>query len=87
MQLNLSLIEKYNKLQKSLLISLSLLFIITILINPSIISYLFQYYLLLITVTIIGIPHGFFDYSIAERLFKNTRNWIYYFTKHNIRRL
>ena len=80
MQSNLSLIEKYNKLQKSLLISLSLLFIIIILINPSIISYLFQYYLLLITVTIIGIPHGFFDYSIAERLFKNTRNWIYYFT-------
>ena len=80
MQSNLSLIEKYNKLQKSLLISLSLLFIIIILVNPSTISYLFQYYLLLITVTIIGIPHGFFDYSIAERLFKNTRNWIYYFT-------
>ena len=80
MQSNLSLIEKYNKLQKSLLISLSLLFIIIILINPSIISYLFQYYLLLITVTIIGIPHGFFDYSVAERLFKNNINWAYYFT-------
>ncbi|MBT3697880.1 MAG: beta-carotene 15,15'-dioxygenase, Brp/Blh family [Gammaproteobacteria bacterium] len=34
----------------------------------------------MITVTIIGIPHGFFDYSVAERLFKNHINWVYYFT-------
>ena len=80
MQSNLLLIEKYNRLQLSLLIILSLLFIGIILVNPSILTYYFQYYLLLITVTIIGIPHGFFDYSVAERLFKNNINWIYYFT-------
>jgi Brp/Blh family beta-carotene 15,15'-monooxygenase len=34
----------------------------------------------LVTVTIIGIPHGFFDYSVAERLFRNHINWVYYFT-------
>ena len=80
MQSNLLLIEKYNRLQVSLLIIFSLLFIIITLINPSILTYYFQYYLLLITVTIIGVPHGFFDYSVAERLFKNNKNWIYYFT-------
>ena len=80
MQSNLLLIEKYNRLQVSLLIILSLFFIGVILLNPSILTYYFQYYLLLITVTIIGIPHGFFDYSVAERLFKNHINWVYYFT-------
>jgi hypothetical protein len=80
MQLNLLLIEKYNRLQSSLLMILSLLFIIITLINPDSLTYYFQYYLLLTTVTIIGIPHGFFDYSIAERLFRNSKNWIYYFT-------
>ena len=80
MQSNLLLVEKYNKLQVSLLIILSLFFIGVILLNPSILTYYFQYYLLLITVTIIGIPHGFFDYSVAERLFKNHINWVYYFT-------
>ena len=81
MQSNLFLIEKYNRLQLSLLmIILSLFLIGIILVNPSILTYYFQYYLLLITVTIIGIPHGFFDYSVAERLFKNNINWAYYFT-------
>ncbi len=80
MRLNLLLIEKYNRLQSSFLMILSLLFIIVMLINPSSLTYYFQYYLLLITVTIIGIPHGFFDYSIAERLFDNNKNWTYYFT-------
>ena len=80
MRSNPLLIEKYNRLQLSLLIILSLLFISIVLVNPSILTYYFQYYLLLITVTIIGIPHGFFDYSVAERLFKNSINWIYYFT-------
>ena len=80
MQSNLLLIEKYNRLQLSLLVILSLLFIGIIFKNPSIFTYYFQYYLLLITVTIIGIPHGFFDYSVAERLFKNNINWVYYFT-------
>ena len=80
MQSNLLLIKKYNRLQLGLLIILSLLFISIILINPSILTYYFQYYLLLVTVTIIGIPHGFFDYSVAERLFRNNINWVYYFT-------
>ena len=80
MQSNLLLIKKYNRLQLGLLIILSLLFISIILINPSILTYYFQYYLLLVTVTIIGIPHGFFDYSVAERLFRNHINWVYYFT-------
>ena len=78
MQSNLLLIKKYNRLQLGLLIILSLLFISIILINPSILTYYFQYYLLLVTVTIIGIPHGFFDYSVAERLFRNHINWVYY---------
>ena len=80
MQSNHSLIEKYNTFQINLLFFLSFISIIIVLINPSILTYYFQYYLLLISVAIIGIPHGFFDYSIAEKLFKNQNHWIYYFT-------
>ena len=80
MQSNHSLIEKYNTFQINLLFFLSFISIIIVLINPSILTYYFQYYLLLISVAIIGIPHGFFDYSIAEKLFKNRNHWIYYFT-------
>ena len=80
MQSNHSLIEKYNTLQFSLLLFLSSLSIIIALINPSIFTYYLQYYLLLVSVAIIGIPHGFFDYSIAEKLFKKQNHWIYYFT-------
>ena len=80
MQSNHSLIEKYNTLQFGLLLFLSSLSIIVALINPSIFTYYFQYYLLLVSVAIIGIPHGFFDYSIAEKLFKKQSHWVYYFT-------
>ena len=80
MQSNQSLIEKYNRLQSSLLISLSIFFAIIIFLAPSFLTYYFQYYFLLIAVSFIGLPHGFFDYSIAERLFDYKKNWIYYFT-------
>lgn len=80
MQSNQLLIEKYNRLQSSLLIFLSIFFAIIALASPSILTYYFQYYLLLIAVSFIGLPHGFFDYSIAERLFSYKKNWIYYFT-------
>ena len=80
MQSNQLLIEKYNRLQSSLLIFLSIFFTIIALVSPFVLTYYFQYYLLLIAVSFIGLPHGFFDYSIAERLFSYKKNWIYYFT-------
>ena len=80
MQSNQLLIEKYNRLQSSLLIFLSIFFAIIALVSPFVLTYYFQYYLLLIAVSFIGLPHGFFDYSIAERLFSYKKNWIYYFT-------
>ena len=80
MQSNQLLIEKYNRLQSSLLIFLSIFFAIIALVSPLVLTYYFQYYLLLIAVSFIGLPHGFFDYSIAERLFSYKKNWIYYFT-------
>jgi len=40
-----------------------------------------QVFLLLIFVSLIGIPHGFFDFSIGKNIFKNTKkNWIMYFS-------
>ena len=78
MQSNQLLIEKYNRLQSSLLIFLSIFFTIIALVSPFVLTYYFQYYLLLIAVSFIGLPHGFFDYSIAERLFSYKKNWIYY---------
>ena len=40
-----------------------------------------QVLLLLIFVSLIGIPHGFFDFSIGKNIFKNTKkNWIMYFS-------
>ena len=80
MQSNLSSVKKFSRLQAILLTNLSLLFIVISLAHPTILSYEFQYYLLLLTVAIIGIPHGFFDYSIAKRLFSNNSNWVYFFT-------
>ena len=80
MQSSLSFVKKLNRIRVNVLINVSLLFLAVYILNPTIISYDFQYYFLLIAVTIIGIPHGFFDYSIAQRLFNKNVNWIYHFT-------
>ena len=56
MQSNPSSVKKFSRLQAILLTNLSLLFIVISLAHPTILSYDFQYYLLLLTVAIIGIP-------------------------------
>ena len=35
-----------------------------------------QLLLLVITVTLIGIPHGYFDFLIAKKLYSNLNNWL-----------
>ena len=80
MQSDQSLVKKFENIQLVLLINLCILSIIIFFLYPSIFNYYFQYYSLIILVTIVGLPHGFFDYSIAKRLFNSTNNWLTLFT-------
>ena len=45
-----------------------------------ILSYKIQSFILLITVGTIGIPHGFFDFSIAKKLYGKHKYWLRLFT-------
>ncbi len=80
MQSDQSLVRKFENIQLVLLINLCILSIIIFFIYPSIFNYDFQYYALIILVAIVGLPHGFFDYSIAKKLFSSATNWLTLFT-------
>ncbi len=56
--------------------NLSVISLLIIIIAPSIFNINTQLILLLSTVTIIGIPHGYFDFLIAKKLFNNYDNWL-----------
>ena len=75
------MINKFKIIHSFIFILLSLLSILiyynSYLLNDNQI----QVFLLLIFVSLIGIPHGFFDFSIGKSIFKNTKkNWIIYFS-------
>ena len=80
MQSDQSLVKKFENIQLVLLINLCILSIIIFFLYPSVFNYYFQYYSLIILIAIVGLPHGFFDYSIAKRLFSSTTNWLALFT-------
>ncbi len=61
--------EKFKKYQLILLTNLSLLGWIVLIVMPNLFHLSIQLTLLLVTVTIIGIPHGYFDFLIAKQLF------------------
>ena len=80
MQLNQYSVKKFEHTQLILLINLSLLSIILFLINPDVFDYYMQYYLLIVFVSVIGLPHGFFDYTIGKRLLGTNPKWLWIFT-------
>ena len=80
MQSDQSLVKKFENIQLVLLVNLCVLSIIIFFLFPDVFSYYFQYYSLLALVAVVGLPHGFFDYSIAKRLFSSISNWLILFT-------
>lgn len=80
MQLEQSSIKKFENYQLVVLVNLSILCLVVFDINPDIFSYYVQYYLLIVLVSIIGLPHGFFDYSIGKKMFGNYKSWVIKFS-------
>jgi len=80
MQLEQSLIRKFENYQLVVLVNLSILCLVAFNINPDIFNYYVQYYLLILLVSIIGLPHGFFDYSIGKKMFGNHKSWVFKFS-------
>ena len=68
--------EIFRKYQLLLLANLSVISWVCMIILPELFAINIQLTLLLITVSIIGIPHGYFDFLIAKKLFNNYKSWL-----------
>ena len=77
---NQQLAIKYNQIQRHLLLFLSFIAAFTAYANPSILDAKTQFYILLTTVSIIGLPHGFFDFTIAQKTYGQYKHWLPAFT-------
>ena len=64
------MVSKIDDIQKKLFVFLSSIVFISYFLFDSYNSLNIQIYLLFFLVSIIGIPHGFFDFSIGKILFK-----------------
>ena len=76
MLLSQSQLETYKKYQLILLVNLSVIVWVLLILSPELLSLNVQLLLLLVTVTIIGIPHGYFDFLVAKKLFSYSQNWL-----------
>ena len=76
MQLSHSQHQRYSKYQLILLTNLSVLSWVILILAPSLVSINTQLILLVTTVTIIGIPHGYFDFLVAKKLYSNSDYWL-----------
>jgi len=76
MLLNQSQQEKFKKYQLILLTNLSLIGWILLIMMPDLFHLGIQLILLITTVTIIGIPHGYFDFLIAKKLYSQHTHWL-----------
>tara|TARA_B110000444_G_scaffold258301_1_gene298852 strand:- start:1950 stop:2852 length:903 start_codon:yes stop_codon:yes gene_type:complete len=75
------MIKKIDNLHKKFFIILSVISLIVFNRFVLITEINFQVYLLFILVSIIGIPHGFFDFSIGKKIFKKYQGkWALYFS-------
>ena len=68
--------EVYKRYQLILLMNLSIISLLLMIVEPTILNINTQLILLLTTVTVIGIPHGYFDFLIARKLFNNYDKWL-----------
>ncbi len=76
MQLSHSQHQRYSKYQLILLTNLSVLSWVIIILAPGLVSINTQLILLVTTVTIIGIPHGYFDFLVAKKLYSKSDYWL-----------
>ena len=70
-----SLEKKYKTIQLVLLVNIALASLILNFIDASLFSYELQYYILIFFVAIIGLPHGFFDYMISQKLYGHIKHF------------
>lgn len=68
--------EIFKKYQLVVLVNLSIFSWIIMMITPELFTLNIQLTLLLITVSILGIPHGYFDFLIAKKLFSTYKAWL-----------
>ena len=68
--------QRYSSYQLILLTNLSILSWVMIIIAPNIFSMELQLVLLVTTVTVIGIPHRYFDFLVAKKLYSSISNWL-----------
>ena len=75
------MINKLNKLRRNLFIFLSITSLVVFYLNSISLDLRSQSYVLFFLVALIGIPHGFFDFSVGKKLMKKFSNlWLLYFT-------
>ncbi len=74
------MLEKLNNCQKKLFIFLSIISFLLFFLTNTKVSLQIQIYILFVLVSIMGIPHGFFDFFIGKKIFfKYTNKWLLLF--------
>ena len=75
------MINKIDKLHKAGFITISIIFLLLNTLFVNIFTYEIQIYALFFLVSIIGLPHGFFDFTVGKNIFKKyNENWFLYFS-------
>ena len=74
------MINKLDKLRRNFFIFLSITSLVVFFLNNINLDLKLQSYVLFFLVTLIGIPHGFFDFSVGKKLLKKfSELWLIYF--------
>ena len=74
------MINKLDKLRRNFFIFLSITTLVIFFLNNINLDLKSQSYVLFFLVTLIGIPHGFFDFSVGKKLLKKfSELWLIYF--------
>lgn len=74
-------INKLDDFHKIIFFVISSIVLLANFLFTNLLTYEIQIYILFILVSIIGLPHGFFDFTIGKNIFqKITKNWFLYFS-------
>ena len=74
-------INKLDNFHKIIFFVISSIVLLANFLFTNLLTYEIQIYILFILVSIIGLPHGFFDFTIGKNIFqKITKNWFLYFS-------
>ena len=74
------MINKFDKIRRNFFLFLSITSLVIFSLNNISLDLRFQSYALFFLVALIGIPHGFFDFSVGKKLLSNfSKLWLIYF--------